>query len=113
MHLEGIATGTQLFTGTQLLNQSVAAACPVVVHPVVVHPVVVHPVVVHPVVVHPVVAASKQTHIHYLGAGCAVHLIMAPGAERHQVCHVVFRHVANVILAVRVLLRQQVVHFLR
>ena len=98
MHLEGIATGTQLFTGTQLLNQSVAAACPVVVHPV---------------VVHPVVAASKQTHIHYLGAGCAVHLIMAPGAERHQVCHVVFRHVANVILAVRVLLRQQVVHFLR
>ena len=41
-----------------------------------------------------------------------VHLVVAPGAERHQVCHVVFRHVANVIHVVRVLLRQQVVHLL-
>ncbi len=42
----------------------------------------------------------------------AVHLVVAPGAERHQVGHVVFRHVANVIPAVGVLLREQVVYFL-
>jgi hypothetical protein len=43
----------------------------------------------------------------------AVHLVVAPGAQRHQVGHVVFRHVSNVILAVGVLLRQPVVYFLR
>ena len=42
-----------------------------------------------------------------------VHLVVAPGAERHQVCHVVFRHVTDVIQVVGVLLRQQVVHLLR
>jgi hypothetical protein len=41
-----------------------------------------------------------------------MHFIMAPGAQRHQICHVVFRHVANVIPAVGVLLREQVVYFL-
>lgn len=42
-----------------------------------------------------------------------MHLIVAPGAQRHQVCHVVFRHVANIIHVVRILLREQVVHLLR
>ena len=44
---------------------------------------------------------------------CAVHLVVAPGTQRHQVCHVVFRHVPNVIHCIGVLLRQQVVYFLR
>lgn len=47
------------------------------------------------------------------GSIAAVHLVVAPRAQRHQVGHVVFRHVANVIPAVCVLLRQQVVHLLR
>lgn len=82
----------------------VAGACPAVVNSACVI-----------VAVHPVAAASKQLSFRRTLCRilCAVHLVVAPGAERHQVRHVVFRHVANIIHCIGVLLRQQVVYFLR
>ena len=47
-------------------------------------------------------AAFPKMHQTQNSLWRAVHLVVAPGAERHQVCHV-----ANVIPDVGVLLRQQ------